>query len=358
MLKLSLFNKLGRRFSACFTDEQQRKTILAQLFSAVALLFLLIFSIDALVNDNTGHALVLLIFALLTIANYMFLKLARQANIANLLIIVLMGSLCLYLFYTGGVAGTGPLWSFVFIPVAIFLGGIRAGVIAVALLMTVILVLYQSLQIDMHEGMYASIFMVRFVAIYTILAILSFCNEYFREGSQRHLQSAYQRLESLFRTDELTGLYNLRHIMEQLAYETLRMRRKNTPFCVILFDIDHFKQINDRYGHACGDYVLQSMAMVVQKAIRSMDIVARVGGEEFLILLPDTHLHSAAVVAERIRKEMEQYAFIYGEIPFRVTVSLGVTEARNDLLPEGMLRMADENLYKAKNRGRNRMVAS
>jgi len=358
MLKTSLFNELVRRFSECFTDELQRKTILAQLFSAVALLFMLLFSVDALLNDNPGHALILMIFAMLTVANYLYLKLARQADSANLVIIVLMGSLCVYLFYTGGVAGTGPLWSFVFIPVAIFLGGVKRGVMAVILLMTVILALHQSVQIDMHEGMYTTTFMVRFVAIYAVLAILSLLNEYFRDGSQRHLQSAYQRLESLFRTDELTGLYNRRHIMEQLAYEALRMHRKNTPFSVILFDIDHFKQINDRYGHACGDYVLQGLAMVVQKAIRNMDITARVGGEEFLILLPDTHLHSAAVVAERIRKEMEQYSFIYGDIQFRVTVSLGVSEARMDLLPDELLRLADENMYKAKKRGRNRMVAS
>ena len=357
MLKIRLLNNLARRFSESFTDELQRKTVLAQLFSAVALLFLLLFSIDALLKDNPGHALVLMIFAVLTSANFMFLRFTRQADIANLVIIVLMGSLCLYLFYTGGVAGTGPLWSFVFIPVAIFLGGIKRGVIAVILLMTVILVLYQPLQITMYEGMYSPTFMLRFVAIYTVLAILSFLNEYFRDGSHRHLVSAYQRLESLFRTDDMTGLYNRRHIMEQLAYEALRMNRMNTPFSVILFDIDHFKQINDCYGHACGDYVLQSFAVVVRNVFRSLDVAARVGGEEFLVLLPDTHLHGAAIVAERLRKEMEQYPFTYGGMQFSVTVSLGVTEARNDLLLDELFRLADDNLYKAKNRGRNRMVA-
>lgn len=358
MLKTPLLNKLGRRFSECFTDERQRKTILAQLFSAVALLFILLFGIGALINHNSGLAFILLIFAMLTLANYLFLRYTRKVGIANLVIIALMGALCLYLFYTGGVAGTGPLWSFVFIPVAVFLGGVKRGVIAVILLMLAILAMYQSVQTDMYEDRYSTTFMARFVAIYTTLAILSFLNEYFRDGSQRHLESAYQRLESMFRTDEMTGLYNRRHIMEQLAYEALRMNRKNTPFSVILFDIDYFKQINDRYGHACGDYVLQSIAMVVKKAIRGMDITARVGGEEFLILLPDTHLHSAAIVAERLRKEMEQHPFNYEGMQFSVTVSLGVTEARNDLLPDELIRLADENLYKAKNRGRNRMVAS
>ena len=356
MVNTPLLSHLFRRFPECFTDDLQRKKVLAQLFSAITILFLLLFSMAALFNHHAGHAFVLMTFVTLLYTNYLFLKYSHKVEIATVGIIVLMGFLCLYLFYTGGVAGTGPLWFFVFIPVAIFLGGVKSGVIAVILLMTVILVM-QSLQITMYEGMYSPTFMLRFMAIYTALAILSFLNEYFREGSQRHLMSAYQRLESLFRTDEMTGLYNRRHIMEQLAYEALRMQRNNSPFSVILFDIDHFKQINDNYGHACGDYVLQNLALVVKKAVRSMDILARVGGEEFLVLLPDTHLHRAAVAAERLRREMEQFPFAYEGRQFRVTVSLGVTEARNDLLLDELLRLADDNLYKAKNRGRNRMVA-
>ena len=357
MKKTSLFTHLRHRLSESFTDELQRKTVLAQLFSAVALLLLLLFSIDALLKDNPGHALILMIFAVLTSANYMFLKFTRQADIANLGIIVLMGSLCLYLFYTGGVVGTGPLWSFIFIPVAIFLGGIKRGVLAVILLLAVMMVLYQSLRISMHEDMYSTTFMVRFVAIYTTLAILAFLNEYFRNGTQRYLQSAYTRLESLYRTDDLTGLYNRRHIMEQLTYEVLRLHRTKSPFSVILFDIDHFKQINDNYGHACGDYVLRSLAEVLKKALRSIDIAARMGGEEFLVLLPDTHLHGAAIGAERLRKEMEQYPFTYEGMQFSVTISLGVSEACNDFMLDELLDLVDDNLYKAKNRGRNRLVA-
>jgi diguanylate cyclase (GGDEF)-like protein len=360
MQKTPLIKTLMRRSSEYFTDDLQQKMILAQLFSVVALLLLLLFSIAALTNQNPTHAYVLMTFAVLTFSNYLFLRYTNKVDLANQIIILLMGALCLYLFYTGGVGGTGPLWSFVFIPVAIFLGGIKLGVIAVSLLMLIIMVIFQSWQIEMIDGIYSTTFMIRFVAIYITLAILSFLNEYFRDGSQRHLVSAYQRLELLFRTDDMTGLYNRRHITEQLAYEALRINRTDSPFSLILFDIDHFKQINDRYGHACGDYVLQSVAVIVKSVLRKVDIAARVGGEEFLVLLPDTYLHSAAIAAERLRKAMEQYPFTYGDIQFSVTVSLGVTEASKDLLPDNLdnlVNLADDNLYKAKNRGRNRTVA-
>ena len=353
----TLLDEQFRRLSRCFIDEQQRKVVLAQLFSAVAMLFLVLFIIDALVTGNAGHALILAVFILLNAANYLWLIHAQRADAATLVIIVLMGAMCLYLFYTGGIADTGWLWTFVFIPVAVFLGGLKRGSLSVILLLAIILVLMSYMESGVHHGLYTTAFIKRFVGVYIALFILTVLNEYFREGSHRHIVTANQRLDALFRTDDLTGLYNRRHIMEQLAYEMLRLQRKNVPFSVILFDIDYFKKINDNYGHICGDYVLKCVSLNTKKVLRSMDIIARIGGEEFLILMPDTHLHGAALVAERLRKEMEQYPYSFEGADFRVTISLGVTETSRGKLLEEVLQIVDDNLYKAKQRGRNRMVA-
>ena len=353
----TLLDVQSRRLSRCFIDEQQRKIVLAQLYSVVAMVFLLLYFIDALATGNTRHVLILAIFILLNTANYLWLSYTRRADQANLVIITLMGSMCLYLFYTGGIAGTGWLWTFVFIPVAVFMGGLKRGSLSVILLLVVILLMIPYVQFGAYHGVYSTAFIKRFVGVYIALFLLMILNEYFREGSHSHLVTANLRLDTLFRTDNLTGLYNRHHIMEQLAYEILRLHRKHTPFSVILFDIDHFKQINDRYGHACGDYVLKCLSQISKEALRKMDIIARIGGEEFLILLPDTHLHGAALVAERLRKEIEMYQFLYEDVNFQVTISLGVTEAVRGNLLENLLQVVDDNLYKGKQRGRNRIVA-
>ena len=131
----TLLDVQSRRLSRCFIDEQQRKIVLAQLYSVVAMVFLLLYFIDALATGNTRHALILAIFILLNTANYLWLSYTRRADQANLVIITLMGSMCLYLFYTGGIAGTGWLWTFVFIPVAVFMGGLKRGSLSVILLL-------------------------------------------------------------------------------------------------------------------------------------------------------------------------------------------------------------------------------
>ena len=353
-----LWGELARRLSRCFIDEQQRKIFLAQLFSVVAMVFMVLFLVDTLVTNHAGHALFLAVFILLIAANYAWLSHTRRSDVANVVIIVLMGTMCLYLFYTGGVAGTGPFWTFVFIIAAVFLGGLQRGILSVTLLLAAILLLTLYAQPYKYTVIYSTAFMKWFVGVYVALAILVLLNEYFREGSHRHLLTANHRLDALLRTDDLTGLYNRRHIMEHLGYEMLRLQRKGAAFCIILFDIDRFKQINDLYGHICGDYVLRCISLIAREVLRNLDIIARIGGEEFLILLPDTHLHGAALVAERLRKAMEDYQFIYEDMKIKVTISLGVTEAIGDSQLENLLLMVDDNLYKAKQRGRNRMVAT
>lgn len=166
------------------------------------------------------------------------------------------------------------------------------------------------------------------------------------------------RLEPLATTDQLTGLWNRHYFTSELVKQINIWRRYQRPLSILILDIDFFKKVNDSYGHMAGDYVLQMISSICQNAVRDIDTVARIGGEEFAILLPSTAVNGAMLIAERIRKETEAFSFKYEDARFRVTVSLGVAELTDESWSiTEFMKAADEMLYKAKNSGRNRCVA-
>ena len=156
--------------------------------------------------------------------------------------------------------------------------------------------------------------------------------------------------------DALTGINNRRSLEAHLKQEVDRHKRYNHPLSLIMFDIDHFKAINDTYGHQCGDYILQKIAEIITGSIRSEDILARYGGEEFCCLLPETPMEAAKVLAERFRTKIADHGFEFGSSRIRVTISLGISAMTvKALTPDLLLKKADDGLYMAKNRGRNRI---
>lgn len=180
----------------------------------------------------------------------------------------------------------------------------------------------------------------------------------------KHLQDDLKRsnelLLELSNTDHLTGLFNRRFLMEALDKEVQRARRKDGQVALLLLDIDHFKRVNDTHGHLQGDVVLQKVALHIQKELRSYDTAARYGGEEFVAVLPDTSLKEAFNVADRIRLSVQGMRFAGSLSNEQVTVSLGVALFPSPCFDDidGLLRAADEALYQAKERGRNRVIIS
>lgn len=166
------------------------------------------------------------------------------------------------------------------------------------------------------------------------------------------------RLQSI--CDPLTTLYNRRFMDEWLACELPRSSRSHRPTSLLMFDLDHFKRFNDRYGHECGDLVLQEVAAVLRGAVRQSDIACRIGGEEFVLLLPETKLADALCIAEKLRGLIAAHAFAYQEQPIgRITASIGVAESpRHGNSPALLLRAADLALYQAKSAGRDRIAAA
>jgi diguanylate cyclase (GGDEF)-like protein len=157
--------------------------------------------------------------------------------------------------------------------------------------------------------------------------------------------------ERLALTDSLSGMVNRRGMQDALTREIARARRSGSTTSVILIDIDHFKAINDQHGHGIGDDVLRNVARRIAGAVRASDTIARWGGEEFLVLLPDTPLHGARVCAEHIRRAVEA-----SEGPLKVTVSLGAAELSAGESPHLAIGRADLRLYEAKAAGRNRVA--
>ncbi|HEY0833193.1 MAG TPA: diguanylate cyclase [Azospirillum sp.] len=172
-------------------------------------------------------------------------------------------------------------------------------------------------------------------------------------------QQLEEDLRRLATIDVLTNIPNRRHFMETAETESRRFHRYGRPLSLILFDIDHFKQVNDTHGHAAGDQVLSRLSDLCVTALREHDVIGRLGGEEFAVLLPDTDGAAAAAVAERLREAVESASPDWSNGELAVTISIGVTVwVSDDVTVESVLHRADVALYEAKRRGRNQVTVA
>lgn len=178
---------------------------------------------------------------------------------------------------------------------------------------------------------------------------------------QDELREKNAQLEELSVTDALTGLANRRHLMTKLEQEVQRARRYKTPLSVVMIDIDHFKLVNDTYGHAMGDEVLRNIGKLLKAGVRTTDLAARYGGEELTLVLPHTDLAAALVVADTLRQKFAEQDHTLDGVTIRKTASMGVAarDGQGEVPDaEDLLKHADDALYRAKEGGRNRVEAA
>ena len=168
----------------------------------------------------------------------------------------------------------------------------------------------------------------------------------------------FAKAETLSVTDGLTSLFNRQYMQNMLNGECGRSMRYASPLSLLMLDVDHFKKVNDAYGHQMGDEVLVEVAALLKRYCRSNDVAARYGGEEFILILPETKLSGAVQIAERIRQELAGHVFRQGAVEFRVTISCGVAEFERERLCTAtqLIKCADFALYEAKKSGRNRII--
>ncbi len=155
--------------------------------------------------------------------------------------------------------------------------------------------------------------------------------------------------------DLLTGMHNRRYFLNRAEQEIKRAKRFNRSLLIMMLDIDHFKAVNDTYGHAAGDEVIKYVSKTIMNTIRSIDIVARWGGEEFIVLLPETELTNGIVIAEKIRKKVLANSITHENQTILVTISIGVTNSTDDCSADDFIKRADQALYHAKETGRNKV---
>lgn len=179
----------------------------------------------------------------------------------------------------------------------------------------------------------------------------------FRDAKEELIE-ANQKLQQLVDIDDLTGLFNMRSIFEKLEFEMERGKRFNRPVTVVMIDMDRFKTVNDGHDHLFGSFVLAEVGKIIKASIRNVDIPARYGGDEFLIILSETPLAGVEHFCERLRKRVEETTFSQGKDSIKLTLSIGHASAGGieALTAKDLVRCADTALYQAKNNGRNQVV--
>lgn len=188
-----------------------------------------------------------------------------------------------------------------------------------------------------------------------IIKLGSIALKFLPKGDPERL--TYDQLQHEANTDGLTGCYNKKYFNEKIELEVKKSKVTGKPLSLIIFDLDHFKKLNDTWGHDAGDYVLKEMSNVIRTGgIRDRDIFARYGGEEFVILLPETNLKEGFGIAERLRRLIEQHNFVYEGSKLPVTASIGIADYRQGVnTGTDLFKRADQAVYKSKQGGRNQV---
>jgi diguanylate cyclase (GGDEF)-like protein len=321
-----------------------------------AVFFLYAIGFKAWLSGHHHYAISLAIFGVIFIVNLLHHKKTHEHHRFKLFFLCIAAILLLYLIASGGESNTGPLWFYIFPSIVFYIVGLRNGIILTFLSIIFILIIFLFPQLPFVTTTYNFDFKLRFIGSFLFVAVFAYIIDFSRREARDDLVNMARLYKHAAGTDELTQLANRRAMRENLEKEFYRYQRHGSHFSLILMDIDHFKKVNDSYGHDAGDIVLKEFAKQISGLSRKVDTVARWGGEEFLILLPDTSLVQALALAERIRIKIQENAFIYRYERISITTSAGVCSISQSKDLETMLKQADINLYDAKQKGRNRII--
>ena len=336
--------------------ELNRQIFVVNLFAAVGLTITFALFLSALTRSEYWLAFSLLTASFTFYVSHLFLRFEKLKNgyriSANCLMICLM-ALMVFLVYSGGAKNTGPLWIYLVPPVALFLGGLKKGLRDLAAFVVVISVIMFFPDDKMMMAVYSFEFKTRLLYSFLTVTFLSAVYEYSRQQSYIQIQELSDKFEQQARRDPLTQLPNRRGMREHLEYEKARNLRSKQNMTLLLCDIDHFKRINDNFGHDAGDSVLKQISGIFLNSLRKQDIVSRWGGEEFLFMLPETNVHEGRLLAEKIRHKVINSDFHHNNRKITCTVSLGVSEVSQAQSIEDAINQADHFLYQAKEHGRN-----
>jgi diguanylate cyclase (GGDEF)-like protein len=323
-----------------------RNILLTNLFSAFASILFLSLAISALLRDEFVVSMIFFLITFLSLSNMLLLKIFGNVSFSSGFLIILLNLSAIYAIIFGGIDNTGFLMAFLLPPILVFLRGSRTGGILLLIMTGLAIGIFFFIDPKLVLPQYTVPMKVVFIACFVALSMFSFLHELSREHAEKKLEDAASH-------DPLTGLLNRREMGRILKSESLRTQRYKRPFSLILCDVDDFKKINDTYGHKFGDTVLKMIADAFRDGTRTQEYISRWGGEEFLILLPETPLDGTMIVAERLRANIENEKIVFGKEEIGVTMSFGVGEFNPSYSIEENIDLIDKKLYEAKRAGKN-----
>lgn len=330
--------------------EESLKIFLIYTFSIVGFLFVFFLGLLGLPSLNYELNTLLLGAALFLLINVSYLKLTDNHLYAGYIMLYLIFSLILYLIYSGGYQNTGPLWIFALPPLTLFIHGLKKGLMDIGVFLIIILFMFFYPSDYLLEASYTMAFKIQIILSFILLVFLSSLYEYSKERSMRKMKKIQSDLEFFLKRDPLTGLYNRR------GYHDSIDNISDKHGVMLMCDIDHFKKINDSYGHEAGDFVIQEVAQCIRENVRKEDVAIRWGGEEFLIFLANTNINNGYLVAEKLRGSVERLTLHYREgTTIKVTLSMGISLISNKIPLEEAIRNADNAMYVSKASGRNQI---
>jgi diguanylate cyclase (GGDEF)-like protein len=336
-------------------DEDLQQPHVVALFSLVGMSITGVMALVGFINKNFVLAGVLLLASFIYFLAYFAYKRFNKTALTSSVVLYTLYILMFYLIFTGGVDNTGPLWIFMVAPVSLFLLGLKRGLANIALFTIIISIIMFLPDNLIQHALYSTKFKLRLLYSFSTVTFLSALYEYSREKSYNHALELSKKYQLLANYDHLTQLPNRREALCILKREQARALRNKEPFSIALCDVDHFKMINDKYGHNGGDKVLIELAKLFTSNIREQDYVSRWGGEEFLFILPQTTPENASVVTDKIRKQLQKHTFNYESKHINVTVSMGIEQFNGQQSIDELINSADKYLYQAKQSGRNQI---
>lgn len=358
-----LINELKRLFllgsRPNFNRRVKQQILVSNFFALFGCVVTFVFGVTSLLRPADSPSYFLFAASALFALSYLlrlFPSIVNYHFFSKYVLLSILLTLMTYLLYSGGYANTGPLWIYVVPPVVFFLFGLTSGAIIMACIVVGLVCMLFLFNEQLLIADYPLPFKKRLFCSFLSVSLLFAMYEFARIDSYRYIARMSNQYQQQAMQDALTSIENRRAMNVHLKQEYSRAQRLNTPLTIMICDIDHFKNINDRYLHDAGDSVLKQIAQELQASIRNYDRVARWGGEEFLFLLPNTTLEEGVKIAEKIRIMVSKTAFLFGEHEIYLSVSFGVSQMRKNEPIEATINEADRLLYQAKNNGRNQTV--
>jgi len=338
------------------TKDANQQLFVSNLFSFIGYSMTFVLAVGAAIRGNALLSISLLVAsAIFFFCHHVhrFPKLGDTIAISTRLVLLSLFLLMVFLVHSGGLMNTGPLWIYIVPPVAFFFGGLRKGLINIGIFILIISIILFYPHDILLSATYSFEFKTRLMYSFLTVTLLFGFYEYSRQKSYEFIEELGQKYEQQAMQDPLTKLPNRRGMRVYLDQEYSRSMRSQQPLSVLAVDVDHFKQVNDVFLHDGGDFVLESLSALFIQIIRKQDVVARWGGEEFLFLLPNTDAKDAFILAEKIRKQIENHEIEYQQHAIKITLSIGVNAINTDMNIDHAINIADNLMYEAKKRGRN-----